>query len=563
MSKADECQGQFISKVFTVSKPDGSYRLILNLKILNNFVKSNHFKIEDNKTVAKLLSKGCYMGKIDLKDAYHLVPVKQSHCKYLRFKFNGELYQYNCLPFGLSCAPLIFTKILRPVVKILRGKGILLVVYLDDFLIIGRSYEECQNNIKITIELLSQLGFLINYKKCSLLPTQKCIFLGFIYNSLAMTISLPEDKQKRIIRLLKRNFNLPRCKIRDFAKFIGTLVSACPGIKYGFLHTKIFEYYKYKALKESKGNYNAVMNLSKNILHDLSWFINIIPNSFNHVHINNYSLEIFTDASSMGWGVFCQGKSTYGQWSEQEKTLHINALEMLALYFGLKCYTSNLSNCYILCRVDNTTAVATINRMGSVRFIRLNIIARKIWSWCEKRNIFIFASYINTKENIEADKASRKIQKETEWSLSNDAYQKIIDIFGTPRIDLFASRLNKKCETFISWMRDPEAFKVDAFTVHWGTLRFYAFPPFSMILKTLQKIINDEAEGIVVVPFWISQPWYPLFKSLIVGEPLVFRPKKYLLSSSRTPHPLWQHLSLVAGRLSGKRFSKGMFPENP
>lgn len=104
-------------------KPDGSYRLILNLKKLNLFVENKHFKIEDNKVVARLIGNNFFMCRIDLKDAYHLVPVREAHRKYLSFVFEGVTYECNCLPFGLSCAPQIFTKILRPVVSMLRKEG--------------------------------------------------------------------------------------------------------------------------------------------------------------------------------------------------------------------------------------------------------------------------------------------------------------------------------------------------------------------------------------------------------------------------------------------------------
>ncbi|XP_072384478.1 uncharacterized protein [Diabrotica undecimpunctata] len=146
ISIVDHTDDQYISKVFTIPKSDGSYRLILNLKKFNKFVENVHFKIEDNKVVVRLISQGCFMSKIDLKDAYHLIPVQKSHRKYLRFIFKGTLYEYNCLPFGLSCAPRIFTKILKPIVGILREKGVLLTVYLDDFLILGKSYKECEHN---------------------------------------------------------------------------------------------------------------------------------------------------------------------------------------------------------------------------------------------------------------------------------------------------------------------------------------------------------------------------------------------------------------------------------
>lgn len=73
--------------------------------------------------------------------------------------------------------------------------------------------------------------------------------------------------------------------------------------------------------------------------------------------------------------------------------------------------------------------------------------------------------------------------------------------FGSFDIDLFASSANNKCEKFISWRRDPHAFRVDAFTVDWGEFYFYTFPPFSLVLRTLQKIRDNRAEGVVVVPY--------------------------------------------------------------
>ena len=198
--------------------------------------------------------------------------------------------------------PLYHLRKLKPVVKLLRQKGDLLVVYLDDFLILGRSYDECVYNVEQTLKLLSYLGFLNNYEKCSLIPSNICTFLGFVYNSKNLTRSLPEEKQNRILKMLRQFSSLLKCKIRDLSKIIGTLVSACPAIKYGFMHIKILERYKYLALKQSNGDYNKNLNMSQEILNSLIWFINKIPNTFNQIRINSYLIEVFTDASNSGWG---------------------------------------------------------------------------------------------------------------------------------------------------------------------------------------------------------------------------------------------------------------------
>lgn len=174
--------------------------------------------------------------------------------------------------------------------------------------------------------------------------------------------------------------------------------------------------------------------------------------------------------------------------------------------------------------------------------------------------MFIFASYIRSADNTEADEGSRLLAPETEWELCSSAFRKIKIAFGNPEMDLFATKNNAKCSKFVSWMRDPDAVTVDAFTLSWSGLDFYALPPFAIILRILQKIINDKAEGIVVVPYWPSQPWFPLFTAFLVEKPILFEPRMDLLSSFvRKPLPLWRTITLVAGPLSYRRYADGRF----
>lgn len=154
-----------------------------------------------------------------------------------------------------------------------------------------------------------------------------------------------------------------------------------------------------------------------------------------------------------------------------------------AAFFALKCFAS----CEILLRIDNTTAISYINRMGSVQFPMLSNLAKHIWQWCEARELWIFASYIKSKDNTEADFESRSSNQDIEWELCQNSFNKIVESFGSPEIDLFASRLNKKCDNYVSWHRDPFAWNVDAFTIKWNNFFPYAFPPFSLIFKVLQK----------------------------------------------------------------------------
>ena len=118
-------------------------RTIINLKFLNEFVAYKHFKLESLSDVFNLMSQDCFFAKIDLKDAHFSVSITPEHRKYLKFLWRGILYQFTCFCFGLSCVPRFFTKQLKPVVAILWGNGHIIVIYLDDLLIIGRTSHDC------------------------------------------------------------------------------------------------------------------------------------------------------------------------------------------------------------------------------------------------------------------------------------------------------------------------------------------------------------------------------------------------------------------------------------
>ena len=116
-------EGEFTSSVFVRPKPDGTFRVILNLQCFNEFVQYYHFKMDTLESAIRLMKPGCFMASIDLKDAYHSGPVAEEDQKYLKFIFNGTLYKYTCLPNGLSSAPRVFTKLLKPVYASLRTQG--------------------------------------------------------------------------------------------------------------------------------------------------------------------------------------------------------------------------------------------------------------------------------------------------------------------------------------------------------------------------------------------------------------------------------------------------------
>ena len=138
------------------------------------------------------------MAKTDLKDVYFAVPTSESDRKYLRFRWRDKIYQFNCLPFGLSCAPWVFTKTTKTVTAVLREMGIRLIIYIDDMLITAESETLLNDHIQGITYLLENLGFVINFPKSLLEPKKIIEFLGFLVDSNAMELKLPGDKLKSI-----------------------------------------------------------------------------------------------------------------------------------------------------------------------------------------------------------------------------------------------------------------------------------------------------------------------------------------------------------------------------
>lgn len=136
-------ESQILSSYFLVPKTNGKFRFVLNLKDLNRFIKMDHFKMEDIRTALKLMTNGCFMATLDLQDAYFLIPIDTDSRKFLRFMWKEKLWEFVCLPFGLNTAPWLYTKITKPVVNVLRKKGFVSVVYLDDWLCLGKNIKEC------------------------------------------------------------------------------------------------------------------------------------------------------------------------------------------------------------------------------------------------------------------------------------------------------------------------------------------------------------------------------------------------------------------------------------
>ena len=472
----------FYAHLFLRPKKDGSMRPILNLKPLNRFVRYQHFKMENLAVATTIIQQNDWFTKLDLKDAYFAVSVHPSHRKYLRFVWDKEVYQFVSLPFGLASAPRVFTKLLKPVVSLLRRLRMRLVQYLDDGLFMSQDPLGQARDRDTALFVMMKLGFTVNWEKSELNPKQVIDFLGMTIDSHKMLLSLPPGKVQSIKAKCQQLLTLKCTTVRQVAKLVGKIAASVKAVVPGQLFCRQLQMLKTQGLLAQQQNYEAEITLTPECKEELQWWIECLDQHNGQSFLTSVpDMTIRTDASKQGWGAVMDQERTQGVWSQMESKLHINILELRAGNFAVRAFTRGTKVRHVHLLMDNSTAVAYVNNRGGTRSMKLIQEAKELWSYCLVNKITLTAEHLAGRLNVEADLESRQYRDGSNWKLDETIFQALGHIWGPMEMDLFADRLNKQLPAYASWKPDPMARVMDAFTCNWRKGLLYAFPPFCLI----------------------------------------------------------------------------------
>ena len=223
----------FIVNPWSVSiQPCGKKRLILDLRHVNSSLMKQRIKYEDWKIALGYCAKDLYMFSFDLKSGYHHIEISPDQQTLLGFCWrsldsNNEVcYLFIVLPFDLSTAPYIFTKLLKPLVKHWRIQGTCIAVFLDDGWAIVQDKEGCLITAQSVRQDLCNAGFVINEEKSVSEPTQGLDWLGITWNSLMGTLKIVDRRIEKVSHtidhIIEANFKL---SARELASFTGQIIS--------------------------------------------------------------------------------------------------------------------------------------------------------------------------------------------------------------------------------------------------------------------------------------------------------------------------------------------------
>ena len=555
----DQARNGYCSTYFIVAKKDGGLRPILNLKWFNFWILFQKFKMETLTAIIGVTFPGQWLASVDLKDAYFHVPIRQEHHKYLRFMWQGTVYEFTSLPFGLSSAPRVFTKVLQPLIAYLRLQGVIIYVYLDDILIVGWSQEETREAVRLTVSTLVRAGFILNVSKSEPYPSQDLVFIGGRFRTDLGMVFLPPPRAQALRECVKTFLRAGQYKpAHQFLRLLGLMASCISVVWLARLYMRPIQMHVKDRWAPHLGLQAPIM-VTRALTVELLWWLDQ-SNLEKGLKLQPPvpQLTVTTDACPQGWGGFLQKPRVLlqGSWSKEESALHINVLELRAVrntFLGLEPQIRNMS---VLVESDNTTTVAYLNKQGGVISPSLNRETRQFYDWMLPRGISILAIHRPGVENQLADFLSRQQADPREWSLHPSITDRLFRIWGLPLIDLFASNQNAKLPLFCTRTPEPGSIRTDALQLHWGGWETYAFPPIPLIPKVLTKIRTDRASTILIAPMWPRRLWYPQLLSLSCECPRVLPlfPKllsQVIMDQGKLLHPDTTTLRLVAWKLSG------------
>lgn len=399
------------------NKP-GKWRLIVDLSTpekasVNDGIKKELCSLSYTSvdTIAEkivTLGRGTLLAKIDIKQAYRIIPVHPEDRWLLGMSWEGRVYVDKTLPFGLRSAPLIFTAVADALAWLMKREGVSLVDhYLDDFITLGRPRsDECANNFQRMLETCEDAGTPVEAEK-SESPTTKLTFLGIELDSAALEMRLPADKMANLRGMIASWRGKKACRKRDLLSLIGSLAHACKVIRPGrsFVRRLI-------DLSKKVTDLNHFVRLNAEARSDIEWWFRFAEgwngvSMMYRMHHHNCSVNLLSDASgSWGCGAFCGKKWFHFQWPSSLQNSHITVKELVPIVVAAAIWGSEWAARNVMAICDNSAVVAIL-RSGDCKNPEVMHLMRCLAFLKAKFQFALFSSHIGGKRNDLADALSR------------------------------------------------------------------------------------------------------------------------------------------------------------
>lgn len=501
-----------------VSGKNDKRRLIIDLRYVNSHLLKQKIKFDDWKCFENFLTpQSKWLYKFDLKSGYHHIEIFEGHQTYLGFswKVKGvqKYFVFCVLPFGLSPAPYIFTKIMRVQVKFWRSKGICIAVFIDDGFGVDVNDGDAYKNSLIVLEVLRKSGFLINLTKSVMKPCNVLTWLGISLDLVQQCMFISEDRIASLKFVLAQILSSPYTTARKLSTVAGKINSMyyVLGSIVRLMTRGLYRTIADRSAWDSTFNY---LYYHKAVDELMFWKHNC--DRLNKKPIFEYKvprLLIFSDASGTGCGSIIHSNDDqficYKNFDSTEISYSSTWRELESIKYALLALKPKTSGNALMVHTDNWAASEIVN-VGSNKD-HLQKLALEIYYICKEQSINLKVRWIPREVNVVADKISKDIDYD-DWEISGETFQTLNHRWGPITIDRFANHKNRKVLRYNSKYFCPDSEAVDCFSVNWSQETNLLVPPVYLLPKTVKHLLRSSSgtTGIIVAPLWTSASFWPL-----------------------------------------------------
>ena len=365
---------QVVNPLSVAVQVSGKKRLILDLRYVNKCLLKRKVKYEDWRVALRYFEKDAYMFSFDLKSGYHHVDIYNEHQTFLGFAWKDlyslqtKYYVFTVLPFGLSTAPYIFTKVVKPLETHWRFQNISIAVFLDDGWSSELDYSKCKTQAKGVRTDLVHAGWIINDEKSIWEPTQVIDWLGLKWNSKEGTLSILErriDKIQNTLRSIIESDYL--ISARHLAKCVGKIISTGPVL--GNI-SRIMTRHCSMSIASAETWEDDRFLLDHYCQQELQFWVNSLTklNKRNCFLYKSPNCFVHSDASITGCGsvITLNNEAVcHKLWEEWETHKSSTWRELSAIAFSLRSFTDLLAQTHVKWFTDSQAA-AKIVETGSI-----------------------------------------------------------------------------------------------------------------------------------------------------------------------------------------------------